>query len=44
MRETMEQARAGVYSETHLQVSLDVDFLDPDSGPPRAPLPKWTPT
>ncbi|HET6719426.1 MAG TPA: arginase [Rhodocyclaceae bacterium] len=33
MRETMEQALAGVYSETHLHVSLDVDFLDPDIAP-----------
>lgn len=33
MRETMEQALAGVYSETHLHVSFDVDFLDPDIAP-----------
>lgn len=33
MRETMEQALAGVYSETHLHVSLDVDFLDPEIAP-----------
>ena len=33
MRETMEQALAGVYSETHLHVSLDVDFLDPVIAP-----------
>ena len=33
MRETMDQALAGVYSETHLHVSLDVDFLDPDIAP-----------
>lgn len=33
MRETMQQALAGVYSETHLHVSLDVDFLDPEIAP-----------
>lgn len=33
MRETMEQALAGVYSGTHLHVSLDVDFLDPEIAP-----------
>ncbi|MEF8731166.1 MAG: arginase [Candidatus Accumulibacter meliphilus] len=33
MRETMEQALAGVGSETHLHVSLDVDFLDPEIAP-----------
>ncbi len=33
MRETMEQALAGVGSDTHLHVSLDVDFLDPEIAP-----------
>jgi arginase len=33
MRQTMEQALAGVGSETHLHVSLDVDFLDPEIAP-----------
>ena len=30
MRQTLERALAGVEAETHLHVSLDVDFLDPD--------------
>ena len=30
MRETVERALAGVDAGTHLHVSLDVDFLDPD--------------
>jgi arginase len=33
MRETMEHALAGLDSETHLHVSFDVDFLDPDIAP-----------
>ena len=33
MRATMEQALAGVDANTHLHVSLDVDFLDPDIAP-----------
>ena len=33
MRETMEQALAGVDPATHLHVSLDVDFLDPEIAP-----------
>ncbi|MBL8394447.1 MAG: arginase [Candidatus Accumulibacter sp.] len=33
MRATMEQALAGVGPQTHLHVSLDVDFLDPDIAP-----------
>jgi arginase len=33
MRATMEQALAGVGSDTHLHVSLDVDFLDPTIAP-----------
>jgi arginase len=33
MRQTMEQALAGVGSATHLHVSLDVDFLDPEIAP-----------
>ena len=33
MRATMEQALAGVDSDTHLHVSFDVDFLDPDIAP-----------
>jgi arginase len=30
MRQTLERALAGVDADTHLHVSLDVDFLDPD--------------
>ena len=30
MRPTLERALAGVDADTHLHVSLDVDFLDPD--------------
>jgi arginase len=30
MRQTLEQALGGVDGQTHLHVSLDVDFLDPD--------------
>lgn len=30
MRQTLERALAGVDANTHLHVSLDVDFLDPD--------------
>jgi arginase len=30
MRATLERALAGVDADTHLHVSLDVDFLDPD--------------
>jgi len=33
MRQTMEQALAGVGPATHLHVSLDVDFLDPEIAP-----------
>ncbi len=33
MRETMLQALAGVDEHTHLHVSLDVDFLDPEIAP-----------
>lgn len=33
MRTTMEQALAGVDGDTHLHVSLDVDFLDPTIAP-----------
>ncbi len=33
MRHTMEQALMGVDDNTHLHVSLDVDFLDPDIAP-----------
>jgi arginase len=33
MRATMQQALAGVDSDTHLHVSFDVDFLDPDIAP-----------
>ena len=33
MRQTMQQALAGVDSDTHLHVSFDVDFLDPDIAP-----------
>lgn len=33
MRETMERALAGLDRDTHLHVSFDVDFLDPDIAP-----------
>jgi len=33
MRRTLEQALAGLDADTHLHVSLDVDFLDPDIAP-----------
>ena len=33
MRETMDQALAGLDRDTHLHVSFDVDFLDPDIAP-----------
>jgi len=33
MRQTMEAALAGLDRETHLHVSFDVDFLDPDLAP-----------
>ena len=33
MRATMEQALAGLDSDTHLHVSFDVDFLDPEIAP-----------
>jgi arginase len=33
MRHTMQQALAGMDAETHLHVSFDVDFLDPDIAP-----------
>ncbi len=33
MRATMEQALAGVDADTHLHVSFDVDFLDPEIAP-----------
>jgi len=33
MRQTMERALEGVDADTHLHVSLDVDFLDPDIAP-----------
>jgi arginase len=33
MRQVMERALAGVDEHTHLHVSLDVDFLDPDIAP-----------
>ena len=33
MRHTMAQALAGVDGNTHLHVSLDVDFLDPEIAP-----------
>ena len=33
MRQTMEQALAGIDRDTHLHVSFDVDFLDPDIAP-----------
>lgn len=44
MRETMEQALAGVSSETHLHVSLDVDFLDPEIAPGVATTVRGGPT
>jgi arginase len=33
MRQTMEAALAGMDSNTHLHVSFDVDFLDPEIAP-----------
>jgi arginase len=33
MRATLEQALAGLDADTHLHVSFDVDFLDPDIAP-----------
>ncbi|GAA5162012.1 arginase [Viridibacterium curvum] len=33
MRHTMEQALSGIDENTHLHVSFDVDFLDPDLAP-----------
>jgi arginase len=33
VRHTMEQALAGLDEQTHLHVSFDVDFLDPDIAP-----------
>jgi len=33
MRHTMEQALAGLDDDTHLHVSFDVDFLDPEIAP-----------
>jgi arginase len=33
MRQTMQQALAGLDDDTHLHVSFDVDFLDPDIAP-----------
>ncbi|CUA94985.1 arginase [Thiomonas bhubaneswarensis] len=33
MREAMNQALAGLDADTHLHVSFDVDFLDPDIAP-----------
>jgi arginase len=33
VRHTMEQALAGVDADTHLHVSFDVDFLDPEIAP-----------
>lgn len=33
MRKTMEEALAGLDRDTHLHVSFDVDFLDPDIAP-----------
>jgi arginase len=33
MRQTMEQALAGIDNDTHVHVSFDVDFLDPEIAP-----------
>jgi arginase len=33
MRETMNAALAGLDRQTHLHVSFDIDFLDPDIAP-----------
>jgi len=33
MRHTLEQALAGIDADTHLHVSFDVDFLDPEVAP-----------
>ena len=44
MRATMERALAGVDADTHLHVSLDVDFLDPDIAPGVATTVRGGPT
>ncbi|HET8942339.1 MAG TPA: arginase [Rudaea sp.] len=33
MKQVMEEALAGMHEDTHLHVSFDVDFLDPDLAP-----------
>ena len=33
MKQVMEEALAGMDADTHLHVSFDVDFLDPDLAP-----------
>ncbi len=44
MRATMERALAGLHADTHLHVSLDVDFLDPDIAPGVATTVRGGPT
>jgi arginase len=44
MRQTMEQALLGVDADTHLHVSLDVDFLDPGIAPGVGTLVRGGPT
>jgi arginase len=44
MRHTMEQALLGVDDNTHLHVSLDVDFLDPSIAPGVATTVRGGPT
>nr|MBL8411476.1 arginase [Dechloromonas sp.] len=44
MRHTLELALAGVDAETHLHVSLDVDFLDPEIAPGVATTVRGGPT
>ena len=44
MRHTMEQALAGMDDNTHLHVSFDVDFLDPEVAPGVATTVRGGPT
>jgi arginase len=44
MRQTMQQALEGVDADTHLHVSLDVDFLDPEISPGVATTVRGGPT
>jgi arginase len=44
MRQTMEHALAGLDADTHLHVSFDVDFLDPEIAPGVGTLVRGGPT